>query len=199
MPQISLTDFVDVVSRSGTPKANKVTLIKNRLPYNPAFDFYKAIREHIVSTHKLSNPKSKLANIMGVLTDPKKTTVYPDIVAGYNKWWGKKKLAWFDPPTGLFSKHDIDVSINPELGLDINGKKHLVKLYFKADKLTKNRVDIITHLMAIVLNGKGKKGVVMSVLDVRNSKLISPTLHISNLNAILDAELAYISALWKQV
>ena len=50
MPQISLTDFVDIVSTSGTPKATKVKQVKYRPAYNPAIDFYKRIRDDIVET-----------------------------------------------------------------------------------------------------------------------------------------------------
>jgi hypothetical protein len=198
MPQISLTDFVDIVSRSGTPKATKVAEVKNRPPYEPAFDFYKPLRDRIIDIHEKGKSKSDLAAVMAAVTDPKKITAYPDIIAGYRKWWGNKSLAWFDPPSHLFTQHGVDVSVNPELGLVVNANRHLIKLYFKAEPLTKNRVDIITHMMAVAL-GLNLKGVTMSVLDVRNSKLISPTVPISHLNAMLDAELAYIAALWRQV
>ena len=52
MPQISLTDFVDVVAKAGRPKATKVRQVKERHAYEPAFDFYKSLREHIVENHR---------------------------------------------------------------------------------------------------------------------------------------------------
>jgi len=45
-------------------------------------------------------------------------------------------------------------------------------LYFKADKLTKLRMDAITQLMHHVL-GTGDGSPTFSILDVRNGKLIS--------------------------
>jgi hypothetical protein len=188
MPQLSLTDFVDVVSRSGTPKANKVAEIKHRPPYQPAFDFYKAVRDGIVATHENARPKSFLVGILGRLSDPKKVAAYPEIISGYKRWWGAKMLKWFPPPSGLFSEHGIDIAVNPELGLEINGQRHLVKLYFKADPLAKNRIDIITHLMAVALGPDVANGTTMSVLDIRNSRLISPTVPIPHLKAMLSAE-----------
>ena len=198
MPQLSLTDFVDVVSKSGTPKATKVSEVKHRPPYDPAFDFYKALRELIIGTHKSGHPKATLNSAITSISDPKKITAYPAIVAGYSKWWGRKALTWFDPQTSIFSLHGVDIIVNPELGLEINGQKHLIKLYFKSDALAKNRVDIITHMMSVAL-GSLNPGATMSVLDIRKSKLHSPTVPIPHLNAIVDAELAYIEALWKQV
>lgn len=199
MAQLSLSDFVDIVSKSGTPKASKVAAVKHRPPYEPAFDFYKTIRDCIVTTHENRRSKATLTSLLSRLTDPKKSKVYPELVKGYGKWWGRKTLAWFTPPSELFSQHGVDVAVNPELGLSINGDKYLIKLYFKAEQLTKNRIDIITHLMAVALGQSAPQGTTMSVLDVRNSRLISPTVPIPRLHAMLDAELAYIAALWKQV
>lgn len=53
MPQLSLTDFVDIVSKSGRPKATKVLQVKERPEYEPAFDFYRPFREHVIETHRL--------------------------------------------------------------------------------------------------------------------------------------------------
>ena len=199
MPRLSLTDFVDIVSASGTPKMTKVAQIKRRQDYNPAFDFYKTIRDRIVDVHRNEYPKSTIKKLISTLTDAKRLEVYPMLIKGYNKWWGQKSFNWFDPPSELFSQHGVDISVNPELGLLINGSPHLVKLYFKAEKLTKSRTDIITHLMAITLGGKCPTGTEMSVLDVRQAKLISPPVSIHNLAASINAELAYISALWRQI
>ena len=199
MPLFSLTDFVDVVSKSGTPKATKVAEVKNRPPYQPAFDFYKPLREHIVATHESGSGKSTLGQVMPGISDPKKISSYPPILASYRKWWGRKNLVWFSPPSGLFSDHGIDVSVNPELGLEINGNRHLIKLYFKADPLSKSRTAIIAHLMAVTLGNRCQAGTTMSLLDIRNSRLLSPTVPIGNLSGILSAELAYISTLWSSI
>lgn len=199
MPRISLTDFVDIVSASGTPKATKVKQVKHRPPYHPAIDYYKQMRDGIVETHQISNDKSELQHHVGPISDAKKVENYGILMHAYKKWWGKKDLDWFDAPDEIYSAHGVDVSINPEVGLSINGTPHLVKLYFKADGLAKNKIDIITHLMQITLQAKCKKAAVMSVLDIRNSKLLSPTVPIPGLDATVNAELAYIAALWPNV
>ena len=89
--------------------------------------------------------------------------------------------------------------MNPELGLQINGQSHLIKLYFKAKKLSKTRIDIITHSMDATLSRFAPPHTCMSVLDVRHSKLISPTVPIEGLDAMLVGELAYIAAVWPGV
>jgi len=197
--EISLTDFVDIVSASGTPKLNKVRYIKRRGPYSPAKDFYRPFREHLINVHRENRVKQALDDVMPFITDSKKIHNYPFLIQGYKKWWGNKNLIWFDPPSMNWSAHNVDVRVNPELGLILNGQAHLIKLYMKSPILTKTRVDIITHLMEISLAGVCNQVTIMSVLDVRRSKLISPTVPIAGLNAALDAELAYINALWPQV
>lgn len=73
MPQISLTDFVDVVSKAGRPKATKVRQVKERPEYEPAFDFYKSLREHVVENHRKNGGKAAVSDVMNSLTDPKKS------------------------------------------------------------------------------------------------------------------------------
>jgi hypothetical protein len=81
------------------------------------------------------------------------------------------------------------------LGLRINGTPHLVKLYFKPDPLAKLKIDIITYLMEISLRLQAHNDEIMSILDVRRARLFSHDLT-QDLGGVVDAELAYIAALW---
>lgn len=199
MHKISLTDFVDIVSKSGTPKATNVARVKHRPNYEPATDFYKPLRDRIVETHRNDLSPSNLGKLLFTLSDGKKIKNYPDLVSGYSTWWGKKKLQWLEPPSDSFIQHDIAVSINPELGLIVNDQPYLIKLYFKSEPLTRNRIDIATHLMEVCLRKHCHEGEVMAVLDIRNSKMFFPKVPIPSLSATLDAELAYIAALWPNI
>lgn len=199
MPDLSLTDLVDVSASSGTPKMTKVRQIKNRPAYDPKIDFYRPFRERILAIHQEGLPKSELSDIVPSLTDPKKVTNYPSLVDGYRQWWGRKSLTWFSPPSLIWSAHGVDVRVNPELGLVINEVPHLIKMYLKADPLTKNRIEIITHLMDMTLSASCPVNTVMAVLDVRNHRLLTPTVPVAGLTAGLDAELAYVAALWPNV
>jgi len=85
---------------------------------------------------------------------------------------GRKTIAWFvparliwSPPAGAFG-----VNVNPERGLEINGDRHVVKLYFKSEKLTNARIDIVTQVMCDEFSAAYPQSR-FSVLDVRNRKL----------------------------
>ncbi|MEP7219222.1 MAG: hypothetical protein ABI876_09910, partial [Bacteroidota bacterium] len=154
MPQISLTDFVDIVSKAGRPKATKVLQVKDRPDYEPAFDFYKPLRDHIVETHRAGYDKKSISNVITGLTDPKKVKSYPDLVAGYKKWWGRKSIEWFNPPRDVYVSGSFEIIVNPELGLIVNGGRQIVKLYFKSEALSAFRIAIITDLMEYQLRSK---------------------------------------------
>ena len=200
MPKITLTDFVDVVTRSGPAKITKIAQIKDRPTYSPQADFYKAVRECIIEMHEKNLPKSHLEDILGKLKDAKKITNYPDIAAGYTKWLGRKELVWFKPPHETFSAHGVEVIINPEVGLRIAGVPHIIKLYFKGESLSASKVQIVAHLMEVSLRPLCKKPETrMSVLDTRNAKLLTPNVPVERLTAGLRGELAYIAAVWNDL
>ncbi len=199
MPQISLTDLVDIVSKSGTPKATKVAQVKARPDYEPAFDFYKPLRDRIIEIHRDGDPRSALNVFLATVTDQKKQSNYPSAVNGYKKWWGQKTLVWFSPPRTSYAQHGIEVIVNPELGLDVNGTRHLVKVYFKTDPLSKLRVDIIVRLMETTLRPHCRKNEAMAVLDVRQARLFPFQSAAAASMAMIDAELAYIASLWPHV
>jgi len=198
VPQLSLTDFVDIALRAGTPKLTKVREIKHRPKYEPATDFWRPLRMNIIEAHEGNRGVSHLSKSMVGLNDQKKKTAYPPLVEAYKKWWGRKTYEWFKPPTGVWTSGTVAVSVNPELGLRADGQEWIVKLYFKGDKLTKNRLDVILYLMKEVL-GVDSAGATMAIHDIRNAKLFSPTIEIPDLGAMLRGEAAFIASVWEDV
>lgn len=186
--------MVDLVSKAGTPKATKVREIKYREAYQPAIDYYKRFRDGVVAIHSGGEPKDALKDILDYLPQNKMVN-YLEVVEGYRKWWGRKEIKWFDPPRGFYNYNGFSVSINPELGLFINSEPYVIKLYLKADPLSKLRVDVIGSLMEHAL--ARSNDVKFGVLDVRNSKLFASANIISA--PLIDAELSYVETLWPHV
>lgn len=201
MTTISLTSFVDFVSKSGTPKLTAVKKTRKQMSegYGPEKDFYKRFRESVIEMHRKSGSISTVTSILPGLTNSKKMKAYPRLVEGYRKWSGRKGAEWFEPVSAIWSSGGLTVRVNPELGLVVKGTPHLIKLYFKEAKLTKNRIDIITHLMAVACAAQAPNPCVMGVLDVRRSKLITPTVPIDGLGIMLDSEAAYWITAWNQL
>ena len=101
---------MDIVSRSGTPKATKVAQVKRRPEYEPAFDFYKPLRDHIITVHADDRSKRDIGKVMADLVDGKKLRNYPALVDGYIKWWGRKAFVWFDPPHTSYEASGVEVT-----------------------------------------------------------------------------------------
>ncbi|MNX17153.1 hypothetical protein D3C86_470310 [compost metagenome] len=196
MISVSLTTFVDFVSKAGTPKFTVVRKWKNKEPYSPATDFYKKVRDEIVDIHENARPVSELDRLLSDLRDNRRLENYPEVIYGYKRWLGRKQPSWFPPPAATWNYEDLGIQVNPELGLEIDGQPHLIKLYFKSEPLTKNRVELITHLMSVACTEKLPTNCRMGVLDVRQSKLITPTVPVSGLTAQLQAEASYWLAAW---
>lgn len=197
--EISLTDFVDFVCKAGSSKLTKVKQIKGRDEYSPATDFYKALREGIVSNHEAEGTKKDLNKIVAEITDPKKVKNYTHSIEGYKKFWGRKKITWFNPPFKHWKVGEVDVRINPELGLECDDKFYVVKLYLKNDKLSKDKIDQILSLMENQLRKKVEQEVKMAVLDVKNGRLFVKEDDNLALLPLLEGEARSFETIWKSI
>lgn len=197
--EISLTDFIDFVGKSGTARITKVKQIKTRDEYHPASDFYKPLREGIIELHEQDGKKAGLDALLAGLTDEKKMKNYPAAVEGYKKFWGRKKMDWFAPPHTHWKIGELDMKINPELGLCWNDQAYVIKLYLKAEKLTKDRVGQILSLMESQLRKKTGDDTLFCVLDMKNAKLFCNSDKDKSQMTLLESEAIGFEALWKRI
>jgi hypothetical protein len=91
----------------------------------------------------------------------------------------------------------LNVRVNPELGLNISGKKYIVKLYFKDEKPTKQRLKVVFEMMRIALCLDDT--IMSAVIDVSNGKLIVPKPLAEDLLPLLEAQALAFMHLWSAV
>jgi hypothetical protein len=197
--KISLTDFIDFVNKSGNPKLTKVRQIKNRESYHPSRDFYKGLREGIIKIHEEELPKNELFQVLDNIRKESKKEIYEKAIHGYIKFWGNKKIKWFSPVTTTWKSGEVEVKINPELGLKYGTKTIIIKLYFKSEELSKSRVAQILSLLEIQLRKKVSKECVFGVLDIKKSKLHFNTKHDKSLLPLLEGEIRSFETIWKAI
>ncbi len=197
MPTVSLTTFVDFVAATGTSRITKVRDAKNSYDqgYAPERDFYKLFRDRAERT--LSNGWSALdfKKALKDVTDHKKVANYEACRAGLTKWVGRKTITARPALRDVWESGGLQVSLNPELHAEVNGTPHLIKLYFKAEPLSKQRADVILRTLGKIAPADTTVG----VLDVRRSKLFIPTVDILGLDALLDAEAVALVSLWDAI
>lgn len=199
MAYISLSDFIEYVSKSGTTKFSKVKEINRREDYHPSKDFWRTLREAIIELHTKNRDKSDLDEVLKGLTDRKKQNRYPELVKQYKSFLGRKKIEWFEPPNKEWKFENLKVKLNPELGLDINGKLYVIKLWFKAEKLSKAKAELILLLLNEKLQTKKFKDVTFAILDIGNKKLFDSTKLTSAEFPLLEAEALSFIRIWDSV
>lgn len=195
--EVSLTTFIDFVFASGTPKITCVRNAKKRYlqPYEPRKDFWRLLRSGIIDMHQRRGKLSTLDTLLHDLRDPRKSRLYGDCIDGYKRWLGRRAAHWV-PVQGAFWKYeDLIVSVNPELGLEINGQRHCIKLYFKQVQLTKHRVQAVLHLLRMTANNHANT--MLGILDVSRAKFIPVDAATPGIGALLDGEAQSFSTMWR--
>lgn len=194
---LTLADFIDIASRTGVSKTNTIIRIRERPPYQPAFDFYKQIRDHIIGLHQNNMTRNSLLDPRNLTSDNRKWDAYDIIIEQYKAFWGRKKPIWFSPPKNEWSTNNVSVLLNPELGLIINDVPYVIKLYMKGEKLSKAKSLISLFLMHQTLPVNYNKTPIMyCILDVRQNNLIKTSGFPNNILSSLIAETAYINSIW---
>ena len=200
MEPVSLTTFVDFVSKAGSPKLTVVRNWKQREDYSPSRDFYKWLREGITEMHRNGLPLTSLDDVIAEAKNERKRLAYTELVEQYCGWCREKRNAfeWFDPPSCQWRYDELAVNVNPELGLLIGGEPHLIKLYFKADHLMASRIATVTHMMETSCAASAPDDCKMAVLDIHTGRL-----HVGRRNpsteSLLRGEAAYWLTVWPDV
>lgn len=198
MINISLTDFVDYVSKVEPSKYTKVKTIKGRDDYAPYKDFWKPLREAIIDLHKDNLERDSLDEVLGKVAS-KKQELYQELIKQYKSFLGRKKIEWFDPPFKEWKYDDLRVTLNPEMGLEINGTFYVIKLYFKAEKLTQSKADLILLLLNERLKKRNYKDVVFAILDIPRKKLFEKTKLRKEHLALLEGEAESFIKIWNSL
>ncbi|MEZ4298564.1 MAG: hypothetical protein R3B70_47910 [Polyangiaceae bacterium] len=196
MESISLSYFVDFVLTSGTSKLTSVKQLKQGRDERFS-DFYRPVREAIVDMHEKGLDSQVLDDLLTSLVDPREKRIFPKVVSGYKKFLRQSKTTWFEPPMRDYPLGPISVRVNPEVGLLIDGRPHAIKLYFRGDPLSPQRVMVINQLLSNALASTWP-GTVFSVLDVRRAKLY-PHRPKSEVGHLLRAEAASLSSLYSAI
>ncbi len=197
MPTVSLTTFLDFTAATGSARVSQLRRAKKGYgqDYSPAKDYYKFLREAIEETFEEGWSAKSLKALLSQLPDSRKAEAFEDCRKGLTRWVGKKQITSLPRGRVSWSSGGLTVRVNPELHLDIAGKPHAIKLYFKGEKISKQRVDVALHL----LKTKAPKGDTAGILDLRRGKLYVPTVAKPGMPALLKAEAAAFTSLWEEL
>lgn len=198
MTEISMTTFVDFVLSNGPPRLTVVrrAMHSAELGYHPSADFYKIFRDEVVRTHQSGSNLGELDLVTTKIHSPQKLTLYPKLIYAYKHWIGRHKTSWDQVWFTRWVSGNLVVRVNPELGLKIDGRPHIIKLYLKTDRPSKPRLDVIVHLLKKSFPS-AEPSTVFGVLDVHRSHLYHETVPIAGLDALLAGEAAAFQRMWE--
>lgn len=194
--EVSLTQFLDFLAcKDATQRQTRARTILKQMdePYLPGRDLYKDARDAIQTA------AGGKINLRTELLPPNKLAHYPAIEAGYNKFIGRKVYERRQVKRKYWVGEGIVINVNPELALHRNSRTEYLKLYFKAEKLTKPQAVVAHQIMfEMLVDDPITEGI--GIIDVRKGKLVTPPAHLPDTDAatLLQAETAYLRQLLTQ-
>jgi len=165
---ISLSRYVDFLMKTGAARATEV-----KSHQKEPFDLYAALKAHVEATLERGLPLDALDHVVTQVSDPRRQRLYPPLVAGLRKFLGKlPAYRWIRPPAVNYPiAAGFALRVNPELGLEVDGARHLIKLHCRRERLTARRAQLVVACLRLAL--PPPKGALWTygVLDVAAAKL----------------------------
>jgi hypothetical protein len=196
--QITSTTYIDFLLATGLARVSKVRDARRQYEggYSQGSDFYRPMREGIITMHREGHDTSFLDQIVAD-TLPQRRAHYRACADGYRKFMRDKQFVWTRRPKPDIWKHGgLQVLVNPELLLTVDGRPHRVKLYFKGENLRQSRADLLIEL----LKSAGDDGTAaVGMLDVRRSKLFIQKKYSPDFPVLLRSEALSFAAMWQAV
>lgn len=197
IPAISMTTFLDFVQASGRGRLSAILRAKAQYDarYQPATDYYKGLRERIQAMHQQSEPSSVLNQFLSDLDNSRKERNYRQCVRGYQAWLGRRQARWLGKSSRIWTSGDLRVKVNPELGLELDGERYRIKLYFKENAAIRSRLEAMLRLLEVTM--PASEGIAPAILDVPRGRLIQLQRAQPGLDALLAGEAAAFLTMWR--
>jgi hypothetical protein len=106
---------------------------------------------------------------------------------------GDDVVEWMEPKKAVWKSGKLEVGVNPELWVEVDGDPQIVKLYYKAEHLSQQKVNLALYLLEKTV---GKHGTV-GILDLQQEKLFKRTKDPpEGMNLLLASEAVGFVTLW---
>jgi hypothetical protein len=197
--RISMTSFADFVVCDSLGQFAKVRAIQKQYEreYFPGADFWSRFQQGVETI--LSNG-GRPADLDGIYQSARhnRGSQYDSGCKGFRKFWGKQKIELAGTPQVATWDHGrLQVRVNPEWILRINGELVVVKMHLKKNLLLNQR---LVNPMLYLLNqkyGSAVEGPRVAILEVHQGKLWKPGKSQRDLDPVLHMEAAAFVAGWE--
>lgn len=166
--------------------------------YEPFRDYWKHLRDRIIEMHQKGETPQVLDRFLASMKNGRKDENYAKCVAAYKKWLGRKNARWIGTDSFDWQGPGLVVGVNPELGLDLKGNRHSIKLYFRSDKLSSYRVQTTVGLLSLART-PARGALIPAILDVPNGKMHTGTPRAEGIADTLEVEAIAFREFWNRL
>lgn len=190
--KISLTQFIHFKAAISTgARISAIKVIKDN-PYSPAKDYWLDLRKAINHFSEGKISLEELNNLVNSVPQRKKAN-YRKAISRFTHFVDKNNVSFFPVNKSSWSYKGLTISASPELGMIVNNRKFLVKIFYNVkkpeEKVTKRNIMPSLSLLDIANKAEETNNQV-GLLNLQNGKLLTPNnskLETSLLELQLDA------------
>ena len=196
---ISLNQFFPFVLADSMAKRTELLAIKRTQGlYTPAVDYWRLLRLQIAAHPQFEpGPGPDALDTAIELAHPDRKDHYTTAVANYRRFLGRKNVEWIDRPRrAIWLADQLEVRVNPELHVTINGDPHVVKLYLRADPRWALNQRTANPLAWLLHDCHGHLGRPL-VIDVMRGRAFGLTRQNYDYDSMLRAQAAAFLSLWR--
>jgi hypothetical protein len=178
------------------PGAKVAALRRVKAPraYDPRTDWWKQLREFLPRNHRESGTPEDILEFASSV-HPRKIASYNDRAATYASWWGGSEVSWSGGSSRIQRFPPVEINVNPELFLRVDGAKLVMKLYFSGrERLSDDRAALMVRLLARAYSGQR-----VAVLDLSTGRLYEPHPDDADMDPVIVGEAAALAAMWDAV
>ena len=201
--RVSVLSFATFVAAPPLAKIASVQSARatEEAEYDPRLDWWKQLREFIPRNHRQSGGPRQLREFAAQVTERKQAS-YQARVEAYVDFLRGRQVRWVGGSSVTWTQGALEVAVNPEVFLSIDGVRHVVKLYFKAsERLSADRISVILRMMELSYRGgatpEGRP--VVGVLDLAQGQWHVPTDALDYLDALLAGEASAFATVWRSL
>ncbi len=170
MPNVIVFErFADFLIKKQQYKKSYVHNVIQKGIYKPEQDYYLKLRQKLITLFKKNIPLSELDNILKKIASTKFSN-YEILIDQIQNFMQGKKYSWITPPRNAIVYAGLELTVNPEIGLNINNETYLIKMYFKKIKLDPTKARIMQKIMQDALKDE-TANIKIAIWDIRRGVL----------------------------
>lgn len=200
MIPMTFTSFVDFVRASDNRKVSVVKKAKRLRvrAYDGKKDYYMPLRSKLVSIMKGNADMEDLIAYSTKKVTEKRRGNYRLCVSGLAYFFRKHRPIWCGSISGNVDIGEFSIHVNPELGLQVDGKKYAAKVYFRKNELEPVAVDSFLYLISRVLETNAPD-YEPAILLARSGTLVTKRTFDPLLGGFLESQAGALFSLWNSI